>query len=241
MNLAVCDDNIADRKQTERLLGRESDRIFKLTGERLFIDSYGNAEAFLHNPQMYHGLFIDMVGSPNGFEILKELLSINIVKPIVMLSSSLDFRKMVDDAGIEAPNLLFLEKPIKVLELRNVMGRIQDLNKVVTPTLELRGIDDTVYAREEEIICVEKVRSELLVHLTEGRKVSVIADILNFYDECNIFPSICPVNDNVLVNVNHVVKTSFGKAHLDNGMVMKVSLTYRNAIKITRERIKEGS
>ncbi len=238
MNLAVCDDNIADRKQTERLLGRESDRIFKETGERLYIDSYGNAEAFLHNPQMYHALFIDMVGSPNGFEILKELLAVNIVKPIIMISSTLDYRKMVDDAGIEAPNLLFLEKPIKVLELRNIMDRIKDLNKVVVPTMELRGIDDTVYAREEEIICVEKVRSELLVHLTEGRKVSVIADIINFYDECNIFPSICPVNDNGLVNVNHVVKTSFGKAYMDNGKVMKVSLTYKSAIKTTRERIK---
>jgi hypothetical protein len=155
-----------------------------------------------------------------------------------MISSPLDYRKMVDDAGIEAPNLLFLEKPIKVLELRNIMDRIKDLNKVVVPTMELRGIDDTVYAREEEIICVEKVRSELLVHLTEGRKVSVIADIINFYDECNIFPSICPVNDNGLVNVNHVVKTSFGKAYMDNGKVMKVSLTYKSAIKTTRERIK---
>ena len=29
MHIAICDDNIADRKQTERLLGRESDRRAK--------------------------------------------------------------------------------------------------------------------------------------------------------------------------------------------------------------------
>ncbi len=32
MHLAVCDDNIADRKQTERLLGRESDQRINSTG-----------------------------------------------------------------------------------------------------------------------------------------------------------------------------------------------------------------
>ena len=51
MHLAVCDDNIADRKQTERLLGRQSDRIFKETGERIYIDSYGNVEAFMQRLQ----------------------------------------------------------------------------------------------------------------------------------------------------------------------------------------------
>ena len=85
MHLAVCDDNIADRKQTERLLGRQSDRIFKETGERIYIDSYGNVEAFMQRPQMYHGLFIDMISEPiNGFEVLKKLLDVGIVRPIIM-------------------------------------------------------------------------------------------------------------------------------------------------------------
>ncbi len=240
MNIAVCDDNIADRKQTERLLGRESDRIFKETGERLYIDSYGNPDAFLQNPQMYHGLFIDMTNSDlDGIAILRVLIKINIVRPIIMCCSSLDYRKLAADEGLDAPNVLFLDKPIKVAELRAVMDRIQDMNAISIPTLELRGMEETIYAREDEIICVEKVRSELLVHLTENRKVSIVADIINFYDECGIFPAICPVNDNGLVNVNHVVKTSFGKAFMDNGMVMKVSLTYRKAIEQTRTYISE--
>ena len=63
MFIAVCDDNIADRKQTERLLGRQSDRFLKEFGDRLYIDSFGNAEAFMYKPEMYHGLFIDMTSS----------------------------------------------------------------------------------------------------------------------------------------------------------------------------------
>ncbi len=239
MHLAVCDDNIADRKQTERLLGRESDRIFKETGERIYIDSYGNAEAFLQNPQMYHGLFIDMtVGDVDGLAILKTLLDINIVRPIIMLCQNLDYRKLASDAGIDAPNVLFLDKPIRVAELHEVIDKIKELTADVPPTIELRGMEETIYAREEEIISAEsKKRSEILIHLTGGRQIAVIGDIINFYDECKIFPSICPVNDYGLVNVNHVTGTSFGKVHLDNGNTIKQSLAYRGAIQKTRDEL----
>ncbi len=237
MHLAICDDNIADRKQTERLLGRESDRIFKDTGERIYIDSYGNSEAFLSNPQMYHGLFVDMTsGEVNGFAILKVLLEINIMRPIIMLCSSLDYRKMAKEEGINAPNVFFLDKPIRVAELREMVDRIKELTGVVIPTMELRGMDETIYAREDEIICVEQIRSEIFVYLTQDRKVALVGDIVNFYSECFKFTKICPVNDFGLVNVDHVVKTTFGKAHMDNGKVMKVGFPYRNYIAETRQK-----
>ena len=115
MHIAVCDDNIADRKQTERLLGRQSDRIFKETGERIWIDSYGNVEAFMQNPQMYQGLFVDMKGDDcDGFDILKMLLYAGIESPIVMCSSTIDYKSLVEKEGITAENVYFLEKPIKV-------------------------------------------------------------------------------------------------------------------------------
>ena len=60
MHLAVCDDNIADRKQTERLLGRESDRRINTTGV-LYVDSFGNRNAILCTPMIYDGLFMHMV------------------------------------------------------------------------------------------------------------------------------------------------------------------------------------
>ena len=44
MHLAVCDDHLVDRKQMERLLGRESDRRIHTTGV-LYIDSFGSQES----------------------------------------------------------------------------------------------------------------------------------------------------------------------------------------------------
>ena len=57
MHIAICDDHIADRKQMERLLSRESDRRIKTTGN-LYIDSFGSVSALLHAPMIYNLFFI---------------------------------------------------------------------------------------------------------------------------------------------------------------------------------------
>ncbi|WP_026520936.1 LytR/AlgR family response regulator transcription factor [Butyrivibrio sp. VCB2001] len=241
MHIAVCDDNIADRKQTERLLGRQSDRYFKETGERIWIDSFGNVEAFMQNPQMYQGLFVDMHDDEcNGFNILKMLLYAGIESPIVMCSSTIDYKALVEKEGITASNIMFLEKPIKVAEITAIVDKIAELAVNGEPSIELRGKDETIYAHGDDIICVKRVRSELEVHLTGNRVACVLDDIVNFYDQCNIFPQICPVNDNGLVNVNHVKKTSFGKVTMDNDMTLPVSFTYRSAISKARQYAKES-
>ena len=241
MHLAVCDDNIADRKQTERLLGRQSDRIFKETGERIYIDSYGNVETFMQRPQMYHGLFIDMVDEKcNGLDILKKLLSIGIVRPIIMCSSSINYKEKAAEAGIVASNVFFLDKPLKVADLTAMVDSIKELSGKAVPTIELRGNDETIYAKGDDIVCVTRTRtskSELLIYLTGNRSITIIADIVNFYDQCSVFPQLCPVNDYGIVNVNHVKKTSLGKVTLDNDITLKVSFTYRNAIEQTRSHL----
>ncbi len=239
MHLAICDDNIADRKQTERLLGRQSDRIFKETGERIYIDSFGNVEAFLHNPQMYHGLFVDMVGSPiNGFEVMKKLLEAGVYRPIIMCTSSIDYKLLIQEASINAPNIYYLDKPIKVAKITEMIDMIKELTVEGEPTIELRSRTGTVYAKGDEIIYVKRAKNELHVHLTDGQIVAIMADIVNFYDECGaVFDQMCPINENIFINVNHVVKTSFGKVQMDEGTTLPVSFTYRNAIKKTKESI----
>ena len=94
MYFAICDDNIADRKQSERLLKRQAERVLKEAGEQVYIDSFGNKEAFMIRPQMYQALFIDMtLDETNGFAIAKNLLDIGIVKPIILCCSSINYRE----------------------------------------------------------------------------------------------------------------------------------------------------
>ena len=235
MHIAVCDDNIADRKQTERLLGRQSDRFFKEMGERLWIDSYGNVDAFMRYPQMYDGLLIDMRNEdPKGFEIARMLVKEGVVRPIVLCVSTIDYRKEYEESGLSIPNLMFLDKPIKVAELTALMDQIHEIKGVPIPTLELRGKDGTVYAKNDEIVCVRKKGPELRVFMADGNVVSVIEDIYNFYEQCIIFPQLCPVNDLSIINVNHIKNTSLGRGTMDNGETFGISLTYRNSIKEAR-------
>lgn len=241
MHIAVCDDNIADRKHTERLLGRQSDRIFKETGERIYIDSYGNASAFMNYPQMYDGLFIDMaLGDPTGTVIAKTLLDIGIAKPIIMLVSSIDYRAQFAESGIAAPNIFFLDKPIKVAEMTEMVDEIKRFQGDPIKTVELRGKAGTIYATGDNIVCVRREGPELRVYLADGREIMVLDQLYNFYDECIVFPQICPVSDNGLVNVDHVKKVGIFNVTMDNDVTLKKSFLYRNAIDQARELSKKN-
>ncbi len=239
MHIAVCDDNIADRKQTERLLGRQSDRFFKESGERLYIDSYGNVEAFLRYPQMYDGLFVDMtLADPKGFDIVKLLIKAGVVRPIILCVSKIDYRQQYEESGLDFPNLMFIDKPIKVAELTDLMNKIKEIKGDPVPTLELRGQEGTFYAKNDDIVCAKKKGSEVLISINDGSTVTIIDDIINFYDQCVIFPQICPINDSAIINVNHINKTSFGKVTMDNGETFRISFTYRNSISEAKDILK---
>jgi CheY-like chemotaxis protein len=240
MHIAVCDDNIADRKQTERLLGRQSDRIFKETGERIYIDSYGNVEALMHYPQMYDGLFVDMVQEePTGFEVAKLLVQNGVTRPIILLVSSVDYRKQAQDSDLKADNILFMDKPIKVAEITAMVDEIKKAQGDPVKALELRGQSGTVYVKNDDIVCVRKKGPELDIFLSDGRTVSLIDDIYNFYDQCVIFPQICPISETGLINVNHIRKSSLFSVTMDNNETFKIAFIYRNAIKQAKELISQ--
>ena len=103
MHIAVCDDNIADRKQTERLLGRASDRRLHTTGV-LYIDSYGNVEAVLRSPMLYDAFFIDMTSGPvNGFQLARKLIDAGVVAPIILCISTIDYPAVIEAALAKVP------------------------------------------------------------------------------------------------------------------------------------------
>ena len=120
MHIAVLDDNIADRKQIERLLDRESDRRIATTGN-LYTDTFGAVEAFLAAPKQYDFFMIDMKGEvKESVEIAHKIRNLGIKVPICFFRSENEF------AGIEdmPANVLFLEKPVKVAELTAIIDEV---------------------------------------------------------------------------------------------------------------------
>ena len=244
MHIAVFDDNIADRKQMERLLRRQSDRYQKDGKEHFYTDLYGNIPALLRFPQVYDIIFIDMAEPDadddrfkTGIDVAKLLFEIGGMKNVVMCSSKHNYKELAKEAGIE-DELLFIDKPIKVKELEDILTECETRLGDPIPTLELRGENQTIYAREDDIIHAEMVGAhQLTITLTEGRSISLITDIYNLYEQCLIFTAMCPISQDAMINVNHIQSESFGSVTMDDCVKLKVAFSYRGNIKEIRRRL----
>ena len=229
MHIAVCDDNIADRKQMERLLGRASDRRLHTTGV-LYIDSYGNVEAVLRSPMLYDAFFIDMTNGPvNGFQLARKLIDAGVVAPIVLCISTIDYPSVIETALSKVPEdvtekqILYLHKPIKVNELDEMLDHAQSLKAETVPTIELRGEKDTLYVHEDEILYAVKNGNYLHVVLTEGRTLDILSTLLNLYSQVTMFTHFVIISEHCFVNTVSIEKLSLLKLTMKDGKSFSVS------------------
>lgn len=217
MHIAICDDNIADRKQTERLLGRESDRRSK-TDSVLYIDSFGKQESVLVAPMIYDMFFIDMVNDTptTASDIVKALLAAGVTSPIVMLSSAIDYRK--DEYLTSLEQVHFLDKPIKVAELTDIISMGFDMKNKKVPTIELRTDNEAYYVKEDDIVYAVYANKQYTdVFLNDGRKIHMLSNIENFYAYLERFGSFFPANNHTIIQKKYVKKISLLHVHLTNG------------------------
>ncbi|MCI9066882.1 MAG: hypothetical protein HFI53_13685 [Lachnospiraceae bacterium] len=241
MHIAVCDDNIADRKQMERLLGRASDRRLHTTGV-LYIDSYGNVEAVMRSPMLYDAFFIDMTSGPvNGFQLARKLIDAGVTAPIVLCISTIDYPSVIEAAIAKVPEdvsetsnhdilrrqlqkqILYLQKPIKVKELDEMLDHAQNLKSQTVPTIELRGEKDTLYVYEDEILYAIKDGNYVHVVLTENRSLDVLSTIHNLYTQVTMFTHFLPVSEHCFVNVTFIDRLSLLKLTMKDGKSFNVS------------------
>ena len=231
MHIAVCDDNIADRKQMERLLGRASDRRLHTTGV-LYIDSYGNVEAVMRSPMLYDAFFI---------ELARKLIDAGVTAPIVLCISTIDYPSVIEAAIAKVPEdvsetsnhdilrrqlqkqILYLQKPIKVKELDEMLDHAQNLKSQTVPTIELRGEKDTLYVYEDEILYAIKDGNYVHVVLTENRSLDVLSTIHNLYTQVTMFTHFLPVSEHCFVNVTFIDRLSLLKLTMKDGKSFNVS------------------
>ena len=183
MHVAVCDYNVADRKQMERLLHRESDKRLKETGEGLFIDSYGNEKAVLSHPMLYDVFYIDMCKTPGttGSDVAKSLISLGVVVPIYMCVSDINYR----EDGLPE-QVKFLDKAIKVADLTASLEDAQTFKASSIPLIELREEKDTVYVVEEDILYGVQEGRYVDVTLKDGIEEMIINEIPEVKEVRNI-------------------------------------------------------
>ncbi len=239
MHIAICDDNIADRKQLERLLDRESDRR-KATSGVFFCDSYGNSEHLSRNPMPYELFFLDMTSEePDGLSFAIELRRLGVTAPIALCSSSINYQEAVNRLSEqERPaDLLFIDKPIKVAELTAIIDEALHLCSNRASTIELRSDRTTVYAYEDDISYVTSKNAYLTVHLTDGRDITMLDTVSNFYSMIKNYKHLVLVSERAIINAAHVQKLSGLKVTMDDGQKLSCPLLARPFLSYARKNL----
>lgn len=232
MHVAICDDNVGDRKQLERLLKRESDLRAKTTGV-LYIDSFGNAGALLQSPILYDAYFIDMVSDgQNGAALALKLIEGGTASPIVLCSSLIPYEKEISSCGKEIKNpLLYLDKPIIKAELSKAIDFLAEKKSSSLPRIELREEKETRYVTEDEIVHAHANGIYVTVHLNNGDSVNILSSVDNFFAEIGEFEHYYALTNNSMVNINYVKKVTLFKIHLLDGTELKISPSYASDLK----------
>ncbi len=220
MHIAICDDNIADRKQLERLIKRESDKRAKTTGI-LFADSFGNAASILANPMQYDVFYIDMCKTEGvtGMDVVNGLINQGVHAPIVMCCSDIRYREMSFPA-----NVIFLDKPIRVDELSDSIEHALKIKEQAPSLIELREDYNTVYVTEPEILYGIVEGHYVKISLTDKRTVYAATTAANLFAQLEIYPSFIFPSHKVIFNGRYIEKLGFHKVYMIDGTCFKIPM-----------------
>ena len=201
MHLAICDDHIADRKQMERLLGRESDRRISTTGV-LYVDSFGSRESILTAPMIYDALFMDMTEDGcNAVELANMLRAGGVSIPIVFCCGKADYRNF--------PNLpeqsLFLDKPSQVKKL------------------EFRNRFETFYMKEEDLLYAIPENRNMRLTLLNGEEHVAEMTSETFCGNLKDCDSYIELISRTVLNMRYVKGINFFKVTMLNGKQFRLS------------------
>lgn len=223
MHIAVCDDNIADRKQLERLLGRESDKRKEDTGV-FYTDSFGDSDALSKNPMPYDLFFIDLTAcETDGLSFALKLRQMGVTAPIVLCSSKIDYLTAMESLPNSSTDFMHLNKPILTSELSAALDQAILLQKNRIPTIELRSDKDTYYVKEDDIVYAVTEGQFVNVYLKDGTMVPIITKMTNFYYGVAMFPHMFLLSEKSMINIAYLDKISPFKITLKDGTKLKSS------------------
>ena len=219
MHIALCDDNVADRKQFERLVKRESDRRAATDGT-LFVDSFGNADSLLTNPMQYDVFYIDMCKTPGttGADVVMALTDKGGKAPMVMCCSDINYREQ----GFPE-NVFFLNKPIKAEELSTSIEHALKIMKQAVPLIEIRVEEKTLYVTEPDIIYAVEHGGMLDIFLQNGSTVTILDNARNLFSQLEGFPVFFSPGRKTVLNGRYIERLGFYRVTMQGGKSFRVS------------------
>ncbi|MDO4293834.1 MAG: response regulator [Eubacteriales bacterium] len=227
MHLAVCDDHMVDRKQMERLLGRESDRRISTTGV-LYVDSFGSKESILTTPMIYDAIFMDMTEEGcDAVELSNMLRADGTAVPIVFCCGKVDYRK---SPGLP-DNVLFMDKPITVDALSRMIDQLLSIKNQQVKKIEFRNRLETFYLSEDEILCAwpENDR-DMRIRLFNGEERLTEMNSETFCGNLKDYDCFILLANRAVLNMLYVQQITFFKVTMLGGKQFRLSFGESRAL-----------
>lgn len=220
MYIAVLADNIADRKQLERLLGRANDALSAKTGT-LYIDAYGDADSLMGAPMKYGLFFIDITSNEDhGRSVVERLKTLGVPGRITICQPE-DTPFSYSDA---INGLFSIQKPIAAAPLHKmILDAYNAQLQASVPTIEIRGESETHYVPLEKIIYAQSRSHLVYVYLEDGSVLSMLGEIGDFYRWVDGHQEFFFAKKDTVINQNHVLSKSKKEYHLTGGIKIVVS------------------
>lgn len=227
MHVAICDDNIADRKQMERLLGRLSDRL-AAESEPLYVDSFGNPEALLAAQLHYGVYFIDLTNSQlngqkiTGYEMAQRLMESGIESTFYLCCGQIDYRLCKLQS-----HMFCISKPIENAALAEAVQNALKEAAEMIPHITLHGVaDGTHYVKMQDIVyCRQDKDNHTTLFLTDGSTLRVGDNVYNlFLNLESQYPCLHALSGRLLVNRQHLSSVSFRSITFDTGKTIKIGI-----------------
>ena len=241
MHLAICDDHMADRKQMERLLGRESDRRLNTTGV-LYVDSFGSKESILVTPMIYDAIFMDMTEDGcDAIELSHMLRADGTDVPIVFCCDKVDYRKSKNLPD----NALFLDKPIVVSELTETIDHLLSIKNSKVKKLEFRNQTDTIYLTEDQISYAwPKNNRQVCIHTADGREYTTDMSLASFCGTLNKYDNFVLLASNTVLNMRYIRSISMFKVTMQDGKSFRLGFgeakILRKSVDACMEKLAQG-
>lgn len=225
MHIAVVADNVADRKQAERLLGRANTTLAPSIGT-LFVDSFGDEESFLHACMRYDLFLLDFDNDvPHSLEVARKLKEKNAPGLVAVCKHA--EAPFTYETAIQG--LYTLDKPILTASLHKLLCDIHlELEKLQSQLdlVELRTDTDTHYVSRSTILYAHADEKEhrISYHFADG---SVLESTGGFEDLkrylCD-FEEFVLRPDHTVVNKDHIKAETKKSIRISSGETIEYSL-----------------
>lgn len=223
MHIAVLDDDVASRKQMSRLLTKASDENKANGREGYYIDLYGDFSSLSPKLAMYDAIFIDMVSTEKkGHELAEHINDNGIFAKVILCCSSINYREIISDDY--SKHFIFMDKPIKTAELRDVLEQCEEKRKEKEPLIEIRTKDETLYVKYEEFLYAKALVAGKTTIVLVGRGDTIYyKDITMVKKAITQYPFMIAVNNDTIVSTYHIKKVGFISVLMDDGTSFRIA------------------